>query len=259
MFADLASSQDLAWRLFLRDLSAQYRQSLLGVFWAFLPPLITSLIFIVLQSRQVINFAVTSIPYPVYVLVGTILWQIFTDSLNAPLKAITAARSFLVKINFQREALIMAAFYLVVFNVLIRMIILAAVFVFFHLQPTPALLLVPFTMLALIILGMGIGLLLTPLGALYTDVSTSLPIAVQLFFFITPVVYPIPHIFPLSLLAVLNPVTPLLTASRDLITTGSIANPTAFFVVSGLSLVLLFLAWIIYRVALPIIIERMSS
>ena len=84
MWQDVKASRELSWRLFVRDLSAQYRQSLLGVFWAFVPPIITSVIFIVLQSRNIVNFGETDIPYPVYVLVGTILWQLFTESLNAP-------------------------------------------------------------------------------------------------------------------------------------------------------------------------------
>lgn len=49
MWRDLKDSRELAWRLFVRDISAQYRQSLLGIFWAFAPPVITSVIFIILQ------------------------------------------------------------------------------------------------------------------------------------------------------------------------------------------------------------------
>jgi lipopolysaccharide transport system permease protein len=86
MWQDLKSSRELAWRLFVRDITAQYRQSIFGIFWAFVPPLITSLVFILLQSNNILNIGETDIPYPVYVLVGTILWQLFSESLNAPLK-----------------------------------------------------------------------------------------------------------------------------------------------------------------------------
>jgi len=95
MFQGLKDSRELAWRLFIRDISARYRQSMLGIFWAFLPPIITGLVFIILQSRRVINLGETDIPYPVYVLIGTTLWQVFTESLNAPLRSVNAARSML--------------------------------------------------------------------------------------------------------------------------------------------------------------------
>jgi lipopolysaccharide transport system permease protein len=259
MIQDLRASRELSWRLFVRDLSAQYRQSLFGVLWAFVPPLVTSLIFILLQSRRIINFGETPIPYPVYVLVSVVLWQMFSESLNAPLKSVTAAKPLLAKINFPREALIISAFYMTLFNVLIRFSILALVFLVFRLQPTWGLLFAPLAVLMLTLFGFAVGLMLTPVGMLYTDVGTSIPIFVQLFFFVTPVVYPPPQEWPFSLIAVLNPISPLLIAARELITLGSVSNPAPFAVVSGLTLALLLVAWVIYRVSLPIIIERMSA
>ena len=117
----------------------------------------------------------------------------------------------------------------------------------------------PRAILMLMLLGICLGLLLTPVGMLYTDIATSLPVITSLWFFITPVVYSPPETFPFSLIAILNPVSPLLIAARDLLTKGNITNVVPFIVVSVLTLVVLFVAWVIYRVALPIIIERMSA
>jgi lipopolysaccharide transport system permease protein len=259
MLSDVRGSRELSWQLFIRDLNALYRQSLFGVVWAFIPPIVTSIIFIVLNNRNVIDFGDVGIPYAAYVLIGTMLWQIFSDSLNAPLKSVTAAQQLLAKVNFQREALIVSSFYLTVFNALIKGLVIVAVVVIFRLQPGWGILLAPLAVLMMILLGITLGLFVTPIGMLYTDVATSLPIIVQLAFFVTPVVYPPPETFPFSLIAVLNPVSPLLIAARDLLTIGTISNPLAVGLVSLLTLVGLFFAWLIYRVALPIIIERMSS
>lgn len=256
---DMSNSKELGWRLFLRDVSAQYRQSLLGIFWAFLPPIITSLIFILLQSRNVIAIHQTDIPYPVYVLIGTILWQVFADSINAPLRAVSAAKPFLVKLYFPRESLILSAFYSVIFNLLIRVLIIIGIFILFRLELSWGMLVAPFAILILIMLGMCIGLLLTPLGMLYNDVTTALPIAIQLLFFVTPVAYSLPESFPFSLINVINPISPLLVAARDLITQGSMFNYPHFLVVTGLTAIGIIFALIIFRVALPIIIERMSA
>jgi lipopolysaccharide transport system permease protein len=259
MAKDLIASRELSWRLFIRDISAQYRQSLFGILWAFIPPIITSLIFIVLQSRNVLNFGETDIPYPAYVFVGTLLWQIFADSLNAPLKAAVAAQALLAKINFPREALIVSSFYMVVFNALIKGIVLVVVILLFRLQPAWGIVFAPVMILFLIFLGISLGTLITPIGLLYTDVATSLPILIQLAFFVTPVVYEPPTSFPLSLIAVLNPVSPLLIAARDLLTIGTIDNFIAPLIVSILTILLVLVSWIFYRLAIPIIIERMSA
>ncbi len=259
MFQGLKDSRELAWRLFVRDISARYRQSMFGIFWAFLPPIVAGLVFIILQSKRVLNLGETDIPYPVYVLVGTTLWQVFTESLNAPLKSVIAAKSMLAKINFPREALIVSAFYDVLFSLLIKSIVLVGIFVYFKVSLTLGLLIAPVAILMLILLGMSIGLLLTPIGTLYTDVIQGLTVVTSFLFFLTPVIYPPPQSFPYSLVATLNPVSPILIGARDLLTKGVLTNIGPFLIVSFLTIVALFTAWIIYRVALPILIERMSA
>jgi lipopolysaccharide transport system permease protein len=259
MWRDLLGSRELAWRLFLRDFFARYRSSVLGIVWAFLPPIATGLVFIFLQARGVVRFGETGIPYPVYVLVGTVLWQLFTESLNAPLATVRASISMLSKVNFPREALIVSSLYQILLNLLIKVVILAGTFIYFKIPPTWGLAASGLAVFVLILLGMSIGLLLTPLGLLYSDVSSSLVIVTQVWFFLTPVVYPAPKSFPFNLVANLNPVTPVLSTARDLMTTGTIAEPTAFAVVSVLALLGLFAGWIFYRLAIPILLERMSA
>ncbi len=259
MVSDMKASRELSWRLFVRDLSAQYRQSVFGVLWAFVPPIITSVIFIILQSRNIVNFGETDIPYPVFVLVGTILWQLFTESLNAPLKSVTVSRPVLVKIKFPREALIISAVYLTLFNLSIKLVVLAVIFIVFQVPLTWGMLLAPVAIIMLMLLGIALGLLITPLGMLYTDVTTALPVILSLWFFLTPVVYPPPDEFPYSFIAMLNPVSPLLVAARDLLTKGEITNIVSFLLVSLFTIITLFIAWVLYRVSLPIIIERMSA
>ena len=76
MLSDLAASRQLAWRLAVRDLSAQYRQTLLGFLWAIILPLANTLVWIFLSRSGVVNISETPLPYPVYVFTGTMLWAI---------------------------------------------------------------------------------------------------------------------------------------------------------------------------------------
>lgn len=259
MWRDLLGSRELAWRLFVRDVTAKYRQSMLGVLWAFLPPIATGLVFIVLQSKKIVDFGRTDVPYPVYVLIGTIFWQLFTESLNAPLQIVRNSRNMLAKINFPREALIVSAFYEMLFNLGIKTIILLAVLLIFRVQVSWEVIFVPAALVMIILLGLTIGLFLTPVGLLYTDISSGLALLTQFWFFVTPVIYPPPQTFPFSLINTLNPVSPLLVGARDLLTKGILMNAPSFFAICGFTFVGLLVAWFIFHVSIPIIVERMSS
>src|SRR5690606_21928118 len=116
IWKDLLRSRELAWRLAIRDVSATYRQSFLGILWAFIIPLSNALVWILLRGTGVVSVADTGIPYSVYAFSGTMLWAIFTESLLSPLQKTLAARGLLNKINFPREGLILSGFYQTGFN-----------------------------------------------------------------------------------------------------------------------------------------------
>ena len=259
MWRDLFAARGLAWRLFVRDLSALYRQSVLGYVWAFLPPLAATLTFTFLGSQNIIHIADIPVPYPAFVMMGTLLWQTFLDALNSPLKAVTNSRNLLAKINFPREALILAGVADVLFNFLVRLVLLIGVFLIYKLPVTPSLLLVPFGIFGLISLGLTLGMLLTPLGVLYTDVSRGVLLVGGFWMLLTPVVYPIPKTGLGARISHLNPVSPVLQTCRDWLSAQPATHLEGFLVVTGLSIVALLFGWVIYRLTMPILIERIGS
>jgi lipopolysaccharide transport system permease protein len=259
MWRDLIASRELAWRLTVRDINAKYRQSLLGLLWAVFNPLATALVFILLSKSKVLNVGNTSVPYPVYIMFGTTLWQAFVESLNAPLGAITASKAILAKVNFPREALILSGLGQTLFNLGIKLILLAGVSVIYKVPLTWSTLLALFAILVLIILGTTIGIMLTPIGLLYSDVTQALALITSLWFFVTPVVYTPPNTFPFTLLAAINPVNPILNGARDLATVGVLHDPASFFMVTAIMLVALMISWVVFRLSIPIMVERMSA
>ena len=199
MCKDISESRELALRLFLRNIRSKYRQTMFGYVWAFLPPVFTTLVFVFLNSQKIINVGDTEIPYPAYVLIGTLLWQGFADALNSPLRAMNESKSFLIKINFPREALILAGVGEVLFNFTIRLVLFFAVFLWYRLSLPLSILLAPVGILALIALGLMFGLLLAPLGMLYQDLEKALPLITTVWLLLTPVVYPPLTSWPASL------------------------------------------------------------
>ncbi|MBC7931040.1 MAG: ABC transporter permease [Rubrivivax sp.] len=259
MWHDLVASRELAWRLMLRDLSAQYRQSFLGVVWAFLPPIALAAGFTLAGDAKVINVAATELPYPAYVMLSMMLWQTFVESLNGPVQAVANAKQMLTRINFPREAIVLAKLGEVFFNFAVKLVLIVAVFVWYDVPVTRAAFLAPAALVTLIVLGTFLGLLLAPVGALYQDVANGLTVFTSLWLFLTPVVYPVPAVGTFAAIVKANPVTPLLVTTRELATTGVVSDPYRFLAVSAAALVGLLVTWVIFRLAMPFVIERVSS
>jgi lipopolysaccharide transport system permease protein len=259
MVADLLASRELAWRLFVRDISAMYRQSVLGYVWAFLPPIVTTLTFIYLNSQNIITIQDTSIPYPAFVMIGTLLWQCFLDALNSPIKAVTQSRGMLAKINFPREALILSGMGEVIFNFLVRAVLFVPIFIYYSIPVSSSLILAPFGIAGLMLLGLTCGLAITPLGLLYSDIGRSVSLVAGFWMLLTPVVYPPAKSGCGAWLAQWNPVSPALQTCRDWVTAQPVMHLGAFLVVTLGSLVLFLFGWLLYRLSMPILIERMGG
>lgn len=259
MWRDLLTSRELTWRLMVRDISAQYRQSFLGIAWAFLPPIVMAVSFTLASEAKVINVGVTDLPYPAYVMFSTALWQTFVEALNGPVQAVTAAKSMLARVNFPREALILAKVGEVFFNFAVKLILIALLFIWFRIPVSWTVLLTPVPLIHLVLLGTFIGLFLAPLAILYQDIAKGLTLITGFWLFLTPVVYPLPSEGTFGFLVQLNPVTPLLVTARELATTGVLSDPLRFWIVSTITLVGLLLTWVAFRLAMPFVVERVSS
>lgn len=259
MIRDLSAARGLSYRLARRDISAQYRQTLLGFLWALVLPLANTVVWVFLGMSGILAVGATPLPYPVFVLIGTMLWAIFMEAVNAPLQGVSASRDMLAKINFPREAIVISGIYQVLFNAVIKLAIVLAVLAIFGIAPDWQIALVPIGVASLILVGTAVGLFLTPIGLLYTDIGKGLPIVMQFLMYLTPVVYPLRSEGTLSTLLLLNPLTPLIETTRAWLTGGTPEWLHYFLVTNILAFLMLVFVWIVYRLAMPIIIERMSS
>jgi lipopolysaccharide transport system permease protein len=260
MGRDLLAARELAWQLMKRDISAQYRQTFFGYAWAIIPPIVAAAGFTFASNSKVLNVGVTDLPYPAYVMFSMALWQTFTEAVMLPMQKMAQSKMLLAKINFPREALILSSVGQVFFNFAIKLILIVGLFVWFKMPITGSVILAPVALVHLVLLGTMFGTLLAPLSALYQDFVKGVPLLIGVWLFLTPVVFPVPSgegIF--GFFVQLNPVTPLLVTTRELATTGVLTNSAGFWWASGFSLISLLFAWLLYRLAMPYAIERMSS
>jgi len=256
---DILAGRELAWRLFLRDLSAQYRQTYFGYVWAFLPPLVSSLTFIFLNSQGIVNIDTGGVPYAAFAMMGTLLWQVFVDAMQSPINALNGARPMLAKINFPREAILMGGLYMIIFNFLIRLMLVAGVMIFWKITPNASIFFFPLAMLFLLFAGFAIGLALAPIGSLYGDIGKAIPMVTSFWMLLTPVVYPARTEGLAGFLATWNPISPLITTARESLSGMDISHLGSFTIVAVGSLILTFLGLVGFRIAMPHLIARMGG
>jgi lipopolysaccharide transport system permease protein len=259
MRQDLWAGRELAWRLAVRDISAQYRQSVLGVLWALINPLTTTAVWLFLSASRLVQVADTGLPYPVFVFTGTLLWSILIDAFNAPLQQVSTNKPLLAKINFPREALILTGIYQTLFNAAIKLGILLLVLPFLGIHPGWGGLLIPVGILAMALTGNALGLAITPLGVLYGDIGRGIPLITQFLMYLSPVVFPLATTGWTGTVMRLNPLTPLILNARAWFTGQPPQLLGEWALTLGGSAVLLLLVWMVYRLAMPILIERMSA
>jgi len=253
---DLRLVLHIGWQLFRRNLRVQVRQNMLGYFWMLLPPILTGITWTYLGKHHIIRgYDATAAPYPAFVLTGLFIWQSFVEALNCPLQQLQGARSTIAKVNVPHEAFIVAGLGGVLFNQLIRTLILATVLVWYHIPWHATLLLVPVGLGILLVFGLAIGWLLTPVSMLYADISSALSMVLGFWFLITPIVYTPPS--AATWVSALNPVTPLLSTIRNWVLTGEVTPVTGFGPVAVLAVVLLASSWLAYRLAKPHLVVRL--
>ncbi len=256
--SDLWRSRELIWILFTRDLKAQYRQSYFGYIWVFVPVIATTITWMFLNSTGVIRVAGTSIQYPAYVLIGTMVWGAFSAAISQPLTSFHAGKSVFMKLKVPPEAFILSGLSTIFFELMIRMLVLIPVFAILGIKPASTALLFPVGMACTILIGLSIGFALLPIGSLYSDIGRLVSTGLGFAMYLTPVVYPPPSDGWAGKLVNWNPMTAVVMTTRDWLTLGHSHFLLTMLVTTMLAVSVLVVAMIVFRVTLPHLIERMG-
>lgn len=259
ILSGMAEGRLLAYRLFRRDLKASVEGSILGLSWLFIPALAAAGIWILLNQQRIINVSSGPMIYPAYVLIGTTLWNIFAEALNKPIQRYKAAMNMMVKLNFPREALLLASFYDMLFSVLIKMVVLLPLLLFMGVQPGWNWLLAIPISLGVVFTGLAIGIFISPIGVLFNDISRGINVVLPFFMFLTPVVYSIPKGSFMDRVQAFNPITPWIDCCRSVIGNYPFEMQISLLVWLFVSILLLLVGLVMMRIALPIIIERSGT
>ena len=186
-WADLWRFRELFFFLSWRDILVRYKQTVIGVMWALLRPLLTIAVFTVIFGKMA-KFP-APIPYPVFVCAGVLPWQFFATAMAEASNSLVINANMLSKIYFPRLIVPASAVIVAFVDLLISLVILGGIMAWYHVMPTWRLLTLPlFTMLGLGA-AMAVGLWLSALNVKYRDFRYVIPFVVQFGFFVSPVGY----------------------------------------------------------------------
>lgn len=174
--------------LVVRDLKARYKNSVLGVLWSLLNPLLMMTVYTVLFTKLIPNDDIRH--YPVFILVALIPWNFLNGSLTAATVSITNNAPLLKKVYFPRLLLPAAALLSNFVNYLLSLIVLVVFLFVFDIGMTVHALWVPAILITQIVFTLGLSLLLSTLHTFYRDVLMILEVGMLAWFFLTPVFYP---------------------------------------------------------------------
>ena len=256
---DWRISRDLAWRIFVRDTQASFRGSFLGWFWIVLPVLANSLVWMFLSGTEVVSIKTGNVPYPLFVLVGNLLWTAFNGCFVGGLGVLSESGGTLSKVSFPHEALLLVVLWKSLLNIGLSLLALPPFLLFYSIEWQWTMLLFPLGIVLTMLCGLSLGLILVPVAALFSDISRAVNLGLRFLFFLTPVIFPLPQSGLARQLMLWNPATSLIVGARSWFLGGEVIDLSTMLLVSGCSLVLLLLGILSLKVAVPHIIERVGG
>ncbi|MEM1243937.1 MAG: ABC transporter permease [Pseudomonadota bacterium] len=253
---ELWSYRELFFTMALRNIKVRYKQSVLGILWVIVQPIVTCLVFTFVFG-YIIKIHTGKTPYPVFVFSGLLLWQFFTRNLTEGVASLVSHSNFINKVYFPRIGIPLIGILSSTMDFILALFVLFVLMLWFHVAFHWQLIFVPVILLFTFALSYSATLIFAPLNAIYRDIGLMIGYCIQFLMYLSPVIYPvsfIPHKY--QWLYDFNPVATLLNAMRwALIGTTPPSNYTI-----GILCITTFLCFIagrkIFRTLEPTIVDR---
>ena len=186
----LISFRELLYTWTQRDFKVRYSQSVLGIVWAILQPLSLMLVFSVIFSTF-LKVPTDGIPYPLFAYTALLPWTFFSSSLSFAIPSLVNHMNLVSKIYFPREILPISSIFVCLIDFLISISIFILMFLWYRTPLGWSALFVPVVLLVQMVLIAGISLFAAAVNVFYRDVRFVLPLILQVWMYLSPVIYPV--------------------------------------------------------------------
>ncbi len=212
------------------DFKLRYQGSVLGYAWSLLRPLLMFLILYVVFTKF-LRIGGNVPHYPIYLLLGIVLWQFFADMTNQSLASVVGRGDLIRKIRIPRWMIVLSSSVSAVINLGLNMVIVAVFMAVNQVELTLYILWLPFVLAEIYILALGLSLFLSAAFVKYRDVSYVWEVVIQAGFYVTPILYPITLITnpTFQKVLVLNPMAQAIQDARNLVVTSETVTIAEIF------------------------------
>lgn len=190
--SELWRHRELAWMLAAREVRVRYKQTALGAAWAVLQPLATMVVMHVCFGRIMgMSERVGDVAYPVFLFSGLLVWTLFASATHAVGNSLVQNAHLLGKVYFPRLLLPLSAMAAPLLDFALACAVLLGLMAWFGVTFAPGLLLLPLAGASALAAVAGVGLIAASANVWFRDARHALPLIVQVWFFLTPVIYPV--------------------------------------------------------------------
>ncbi len=217
---DIWRFRELFYILAWRDIAVQYKQTIIGVLWAVLRPLLTMMIFVVVFGH-IAKLSSEGIPYSIYVFAAMLPWTFFATAFSNASNSLISNSNLISKVYFPRLIIPASSIIIAAVDFLISFLILIALMIWYQYLPSWHLITIPFLLLLVFFMALGAGLYISALNVKYRDFRFVIPFIVQMGLYISPVAFSttvVPEKY--KIIFYLNPMVAVIDGFRWAITCG---------------------------------------
>ena len=228
-----------------RDFKLKYRRSALGVLWSVLNPLLMMIVLSVVFSTF-FKFSIEN--YPLYVILGNVMFALMADSTSGAMNSIIDSSSLIKKIRIEKLIFPLEKVLFQLVNFCISLIAVAAVMIFFQVMPHVSLLALPLLLLYVVLFSAGVGMALSALSVFFRDVCHLWGVVITAWTYATPLFYPV-EILPEWAMPIMqyNPMYHYVTYFRDLILNGTVPGLQENLLCLGMAVVAFAIGLLIFK------------
>jgi lipopolysaccharide transport system permease protein len=256
IFNEIKVNRWLTYQLFKRDFFAVYKQSFIGVFWAFIIPFVSVGSFIILNRSGVFSIGDINVPYPIYAILGLAFWQLFATGLIASSNSLVKAGSMIIKINFSKKSMVFASVGQSIVPFLIQFTLVIILFFVYGITPSIAILSLPILIIPILLFTLGLGFILSILNSVVRDIGNALSFFTTFLMFLTPILYAKPKIGILTSITKLNPLYYLISKPRELVLMGAISEWEGYICACVISIIVFAICLLVFHLTETRIAER---
>src|SRR5712691_3826924 len=229
--------RELLYFLTWRDIKVRYKQTLLGATWAIIQPLFTMIIFTLLFGRLA-GIKTDDIPYPIFAYAGLLPWTFFSNAVTTSGNSLVGSANLVTKIYFPRLIIPSAAVAAGLVDFMLAFLVLIPLMFYYGVSVSTKLFLLPVLVLLITLLALAVGMWMSALNVKYRDVRYALPFVIQLWMFVSPIIYPSSMLSgKLRIFLTINPLTGIIENFRAALLNRSL-NFSSLAISTGITLIL---------------------